>query len=123
MKYDFHDTTILSQVRSAITELLMKFDDAKTRLNITPTKNMDCIFKQFIVEAHEYRNTQQYALLKAYETNCAHEQYFSKFNFDFFNLLREPNRTIGDFMTIVKAIDETISMLYRESCYISENYL
>ena len=57
MKYDFHDTTILSQVRSAITELLMKFDDAKTRLNITPTKNMDCIFKQFIVEAHEYRNT------------------------------------------------------------------
>ena len=84
---------------------------------------MSLLFKQFIVEAHEYRKTSQYILLKAYETNCAHEQYFSKFNFEFFSLLREPNRTIGDFMTIIKAIDETISMLYRESCYISENYL
>lgn len=123
MKYDFHDVQTFIKVREALSDLLTKLEEAKERLKTTPVKAMDSIFKQFIEEAVAYRKTSQYELLKAYEMNCAHERYFSNFDFDFFNLLREPNRTIGDFMKIMDAISKTSSQLYLEASYISENYL
>lgn len=123
MKYDFNDVNTLSKVREALSDLLTKLEDAKARLKATPVKAMDSIFKQFIEEAVAYRKTSQYEVLKAYELNCAHERYFSNFNFDFFNLLREPNRTIGDFMKIMDAIGRTSSQLYWEVEYITENHL
>lgn len=123
MKYDFHDIQTLSKVRESLSDLLTKLEDAKSRLKATPVAAMDSIFKQFIEEAIAYKKTSQYELLKAYEMNCAHERYFSNFDFDFFNKLREPNRTIGDFMNIMKAISRTSSQLYWEVDYISENYL
>ncbi|MBO5179962.1 MAG: hypothetical protein J6B87_06415 [Clostridia bacterium] len=123
MKYDFHDIQTLSKVRESLSDLLTKLEDAKSRLKATPVAAMDSIFKQFIEEAIAYKKTSQYELLKAYEMNCAHERYFSNFDLDFFNKLREPNRTIGDFMNIMKAISRTSSQLYWEVDYISENYL
>ena len=123
MNYDFHDIQTLSKVRESLSDLLTKFEDAKSRLKATPVAAMDSIFKQFIEEAVAYRKTTQYELLKAYEMNCAHERYFSNFDFDFFRKLRDPNRTIGDFMDITTAIGKMSSQLYWEADYISENYL
>lgn len=123
MAFDFNDTNTFLKVKEAIAELLFKLNDAKNRLNATPVKNMDSIFKQFIDEAVAYRNTYQYKLLKAYETECAHENFFSNFNFDFFKLLQNSNRTIGDFVKIMDAIGRISSQLYWEASYISENYL
>lgn len=123
MKYDFNDVSTLFKVREALGELLAKLEDAKSRLKATPVKEMDAIFKLFIQESVAYRKTAQYELLKAYEVNCAHERYFSNFDFDFFSKLRDPNRTIGDFMDITAGISRMSSQLYWEADYISENYL
>ena len=123
MKYDFHDVQTLMKVRESISDLLTRLEDAKSRLKATPVKAMDSIFKQFIEEAVAYRKTSPYELLKAYELNCAHERYFSNFDFDFFSKLRDPNRTIGDFMDITSAIGKMSSQLYWEVEYITENYL
>lgn len=123
MTFDFNDSTTMLKVKEAISDLLFKLNDAKNRIYETRVKNMDSIFKQFIEEAVAYRNTSQYKLLKAYETECAHKNFFSNFNFEFFQLLQNSNRTIGDFEKIMTAIGRISSQLYWESSYISENYL
>lgn len=123
MKYDFHDVQNLVKVREALSDLLLKLDDAKQRLKDSNLNELNSTFKQFLVEASAYRKTEQYCLLSAYENSFSHENYFSAFSFDFFMLLRDPNRTVGDFMSIVDTIDTTISLLYSEASYISENYL
>lgn len=123
MKYDFHDVKTLAKVREALSDLLHKLDDAKRRLSEANIKDIDIIFDQFLAEAITYRHKPQYELLSAYEHCCARERYFAPFNRDFFLLLRETNRTVGEFIAIISAIDTVVSRLYFEAAYISENYL
>lgn len=123
MKYDFHDIQNLVKVREALSDLLLKLDDIKQRLNDSNLDELDDTFDQFLSEANTYRKTEKYKILAAYEHSASHEDYFSAFDFDFFMKLRTSNRTVADFMSIIIALDTTISKLYSEADYISENYL
>lgn len=123
MKYDFHDIQTLVKVREALSDLLLKLDNAKQRLNDSNLDELDDTFDEFLHEANAYRKTEKFRILTAYEHSSSHENYFSAFDFDFFIKLRTSNRTVADFMSIVLAIDTTISKLYTEADYISENYL
>lgn len=123
MEFNFHDTGTLSKVRETISELLGRLSEAIDCIMSTPAKDIDDVFKRFILESDAYRKTPQYELLKAYETNCARECYFSNFNFEFFNIIKNSNRTVNEFVSAINTIKAVTSQLYHEASYISDNYL
>ncbi len=123
MKFDFHDVQTLVKVRIAISELIHELDNAVIRLKDSTLNCLNTTFEQFTCEISNYKSTTQYELLKAYHKSHSRTNFFEAFDDEFFAILANSERTVGDFILVLEKIKNVMNQLYTEACFISENYL